>query len=321
MTDRLVESVERRLAHEEKPIPRFARNESSFSAHIAHRSLMSPGAPIGRLAVPGKSKKSQPLRMTVVGGGVSAYVFARLYVEILRASWSDALRMTCGGAGHFTRTRSQLRAGRESQETAGPSAALPSRLRVNGMTPAMTAAVDSGDDSAAMRAAAMKLPRCERQRLKRGCGRSRSIVDRGLVNAGYSFRMFRRCLGSLFSVRPAPSPAQNISSKPTANACWWIAACSRAARNCASATGQPLAGKIPPPSIGWCSRTPTSTTPAICRAWCATASAAPSFANAATQELCALLLPDSAHLMEEDADARRRVHGYSRHNPPLPLYT
>lgn len=46
----------------------------------------------------------------------------------------------------------------------------------------------------------------------------------------------------------------------------------------------------------------------------------PIFANAATQELCALLLPDSAHLMEEDAEHATR-HGYSSHKPALPLYT
>jgi metallo-beta-lactamase family protein len=46
----------------------------------------------------------------------------------------------------------------------------------------------------------------------------------------------------------------------------------------------------------------------------------PIFANAATQELCALLLPDSAHLMEEDAEHATR-HGYSSHQPALPLYT
>jgi metallo-beta-lactamase family protein len=46
----------------------------------------------------------------------------------------------------------------------------------------------------------------------------------------------------------------------------------------------------------------------------------PIFANAATQELCALLLPDSAHLMEEDAE-HAASHGYSSHKPPLPLYT
>jgi metallo-beta-lactamase family protein len=44
------------------------------------------------------------------------------------------------------------------------------------------------------------------------------------------------------------------------------------------------------------------------------------FANATTQELCALLLPDSAHLMEEDAEHATR-HGYSSHQPALPLYT
>ena len=46
----------------------------------------------------------------------------------------------------------------------------------------------------------------------------------------------------------------------------------------------------------------------------------PIFANQSTQELCALLLPDSAHLMEEDAEHATR-HGYSSHNPALPLYT
>jgi len=45
----------------------------------------------------------------------------------------------------------------------------------------------------------------------------------------------------------------------------------------------------------------------------------PIFANATTQELCALLLPDSAHLMEEDAEHATR-HGYSSHKPALPLY-
>ena len=46
----------------------------------------------------------------------------------------------------------------------------------------------------------------------------------------------------------------------------------------------------------------------------------PIFADAATKELCALLLPDSAHLMEEDA-AHAPIKGYSSHKPPLPLYT
>jgi metallo-beta-lactamase family protein len=46
----------------------------------------------------------------------------------------------------------------------------------------------------------------------------------------------------------------------------------------------------------------------------------PIFANATTQELCALLLADSAHLMQEDAEHATR-HGYNSHKPALPLYT
>ena len=46
----------------------------------------------------------------------------------------------------------------------------------------------------------------------------------------------------------------------------------------------------------------------------------PIYSNAATHELCALLLPDSAHLQEEDAAYAARK-GYSSHKPPLPLYT
>jgi metallo-beta-lactamase family protein len=46
----------------------------------------------------------------------------------------------------------------------------------------------------------------------------------------------------------------------------------------------------------------------------------PIYANAATRELCSLLLPDSAHLQEEDAQFIAKK-GYSQHKPPLPLYT
>jgi len=46
----------------------------------------------------------------------------------------------------------------------------------------------------------------------------------------------------------------------------------------------------------------------------------PIYSNAATHELCALLLPDSAHLQEEDAQYAAKK-GYSAHKPPLPLYT
>ncbi len=46
----------------------------------------------------------------------------------------------------------------------------------------------------------------------------------------------------------------------------------------------------------------------------------PIYSNAATHELCNILLPDSAHLQEEEAQfvAKKK---YSSHNPPLPLYT
>src|ERR1700677_2819741 len=46
----------------------------------------------------------------------------------------------------------------------------------------------------------------------------------------------------------------------------------------------------------------------------------PIYANSATHELCTLLLPDSAHLQEEDARYAVKK-GYSSHKPPLPLYT
>jgi metallo-beta-lactamase family protein len=39
-----------------------------------------------------------------------------------------------------------------------------------------------------------------------------------------------------------------------------------------------------------------------------------------TRDLCGILLPDSGHLQEQDADAANH-HRYSRHHPALPLYT
>jgi metallo-beta-lactamase family protein len=43
-------------------------------------------------------------------------------------------------------------------------------------------------------------------------------------------------------------------------------------------------------------------------------------ASPATKDLCGLLLPDSGHLQEEDAAFANR-HGFSKHDPALPLYT
>ena len=44
------------------------------------------------------------------------------------------------------------------------------------------------------------------------------------------------------------------------------------------------------------------------------------FCTPGTKELCSLVLPDSAHLQEEDARAANRG-GYSKHSPAQPLYT
>lgn len=44
------------------------------------------------------------------------------------------------------------------------------------------------------------------------------------------------------------------------------------------------------------------------------------FATAGTHALCRVLLPDSGHLQEEEANYANRK-GYSRHSPALPLYT
>lgn len=46
----------------------------------------------------------------------------------------------------------------------------------------------------------------------------------------------------------------------------------------------------------------------------------PVFATEATTALCGLMLPDSGHLQEEDALYANR-HGFSKHQPALPLYT
>ena len=44
------------------------------------------------------------------------------------------------------------------------------------------------------------------------------------------------------------------------------------------------------------------------------------YATPATRDLCAILLPDSGHIQEEDAAFANR-HGFSKHAPALPLYT
>lgn len=46
----------------------------------------------------------------------------------------------------------------------------------------------------------------------------------------------------------------------------------------------------------------------------------PVYCTQATADLCAILLPDSGHLQEQDADFANRHH-FSKHHPALPLYT
>ena len=46
----------------------------------------------------------------------------------------------------------------------------------------------------------------------------------------------------------------------------------------------------------------------------------PAFCTEATASLCAILLPDSGHLQEQDAEFANRHH-FSKHQPALPLYT
>jgi len=46
----------------------------------------------------------------------------------------------------------------------------------------------------------------------------------------------------------------------------------------------------------------------------------PVYCTAATKDLCSILLPDSGHLQERDAEYANR-HGFSKHKPAMPLYT
>lgn len=46
----------------------------------------------------------------------------------------------------------------------------------------------------------------------------------------------------------------------------------------------------------------------------------PIYCTSPTRDLCGVLLPDSGHLQEEEAEYANR-HGFSKHRPALPLYT
>ena len=45
----------------------------------------------------------------------------------------------------------------------------------------------------------------------------------------------------------------------------------------------------------------------------------PIICTEATSDLCGILLPDSGHLLQKDADFANR-HGHTKHRPALPLY-
>jgi len=46
----------------------------------------------------------------------------------------------------------------------------------------------------------------------------------------------------------------------------------------------------------------------------------PIYCSEATFDLCKILLPDSGHIQEEDAERANR-YGYTKHKPAMPLYT
>ena len=102
-------------------------------------------------------------------------------------------------------------------------------------------------------------------------------------------------------------------------ASWSIAACSRASRRCACATGRRL--PVAPGSIAAVVLTHahldhSGYLPLLVK----NGFRGPIFCTEATADLCGILLPDSGHLQEQDADFANR-HRFSKHNPALPLYT
>ena len=113
---------------------------------------------------------------------------------------------------------------------------------------------------------------------------------------------------------PVPIPL----SKPKASGCWWIAASLRLqgaqAAQLGAARRRPGDNRLGPVDArAYRSHRLYPETGAERVPW-------PDLSNAATRELCALLLPDSAHLQEEDARYAAKKN-YSSHKPPLPLYT
>ena len=144
-------------------------------------------------------------------------------------------------------------------------------------------------------------------------------VERPLrqVRGLFELHSISRCRGRRYRFQ-APHPHR----QPTAAGrcrCWSTAASFRARRNGASATGRIC--PFPPNTIdavilthahldhsGWIPRLVKQ------------GFHGPIYATAATIDLCGILLPDSGHLQEEDAEFYNKTHA-SKHHPALPLYT
>ena len=80
------------------------------------------------------------------------------------------------------------------------------------------------------------------------------------------------------------------------------------------------AHSLPKRSTSSSSRTRTSITRDGCRGSSAQGFKGPVYCTGGTLDLCRLVLPDAAHLQEEDAKFANK-RGFSKHHPALPLYT
>ncbi len=100
--------------------------------------------------------------------------------------------------------------------------------------------------------------------------------------------------------------------------CCSTAACSRASRHCASATGRrsPSAREIDAVVLSHAHLDHSGWLPVLVKQ----GFKGPIHCTAATRDLAEVMLLDSAHLQEEDARRANRG-GFSRHAPALPLYT
>ena len=101
--------------------------------------------------------------------------------------------------------------------------------------------------------------------------------------------------------------------------CWWTADCSRGRRNGASATGRTCRSRrktIDAVILTHAHLDHSGWIPRLVKQ----GFHGPIYATPPTIELCGILLPDSGHLQEEDAEYYNKTRA-SKHHPALPLYT